>query len=102
MRHSELAKNSGYKLICMHERCPLHTTRTRKLLLNSREISKISTFIQQKGYTLIPLSLYWKRGNVKIQIGLAKGRKKQDKRALIKERDWKLDKERLSKQKYNR
>ena len=77
-------------------------TRTRKLLLNSREISKISTFIQQKGYTLIPLSLYWKRGNIKIQIGLAKGRKKQDKRALIKERDWKLDKERLSKQKYNR
>ena len=77
-------------------------TRTRKLLLHSREISKISTFIQQKGYTLIPLSLYWKRGNVKIQIGLAKGRKKQDKRALIKERDWKLDKERLSKQKYNR
>ena len=77
-------------------------TRTRKLLLNRKEITKIINFIQQKGYTLIPLSLYWKRGNVKIQIGLAKGRKKQDKRALIKERDWKLDKERLSKQKYNR
>jgi len=77
-------------------------TRTRKLLLNKKEITKIINFIQQKGYTLIPLSLYWKRGNVKVQIGLAKGRKKQDKRALIKERDWKLDKERLSKQKYNR
>ena len=77
-------------------------TRTRKLLLNRKEITKIINFIQQKGYTLIPLSLYWKRGNVKVQIGLAKGRKKQDKRALIKERDWKLDKERLSKQKYNR
>ena len=67
-----------------------------------KEITKIINFIQQKGYTLIPLSLYWNRGNVKVQIGLAKGRKKQDKRALIKERDWKLDKERLSKQKYNR
>jgi len=77
-------------------------TRTRKLLLNRKEITKIINFIQQKGYTLIPLSLYWKRGNVKVQIGLAKGRKKQDKRALIKEREWKLDKERLSKQKYNR
>lgn len=77
-------------------------TRTRKLLLNRKEITKIINFIQQKGYTLIPLSLYWKRGNVKVQIGLAKGRKKQDKRALIKERDWKIDKERLSKQKYNR
>ena len=77
-------------------------TRTRKLLLNRKEITKIINFIQQKGYTLIPLSLYWKSGNVKIQIGLAKGRKKQDKRALIKERDWKLDKERLTKQKYNR
>ena len=77
-------------------------TRTRKLLLNKKEITKIINFIQQKGYTLIPLSLYWNRGNVKVQIGLAKGRKKQDKRALIKERDWKLDKERLSKQKYNR
>jgi SsrA-binding protein len=76
-------------------------TRTRKLLLNRKEITKIINFIQQKGYTLIPLSLYWKRGNVKVQIGLAKGRKKQDKRALIKERDWKLDKERLSKQRYN-
>ena len=65
-------------------------------------LTKIINFIQQKGYTLIPLSLYWKSGNVKIQIGLAKGRKKQDKRDLIKERDWKLDKERLSKQKYNR
>ena len=77
-------------------------TRTRKLLLNRKEITKIINFIQQKGYTLIPLSLYWKKGNVKIQIGLAKGRKKQDKRALIKERDWKRDKERLTKQKYNR
>ena len=77
-------------------------TRTRKLLLNKKEITKIINYIQQKGYTLIPLSLYWNRGNVKVQIGLAKGRKKQDKRALIKERDWKLDKERLSKQKYNR
>lgn len=76
-------------------------TRTRKLLLKSREISKINGFIAQKGYTLIPLSLYWKNGRVKVSIGLAKGRKKHDKRALLKERAWKLDQKRLIKKNYN-
>ena len=52
-------------------------TRTRKLLLNRKEITKIINFIQQKGYTLIPLSLYWKSGNVKIQIGSAYPLKKR-------------------------
>jgi SsrA-binding protein len=76
-------------------------TRTRKLLLKSREISKINGFITQKGYTLTPLSLYWKNGRVKVSIGLAKGRKKHDKRALLKERAWKLDQKRLIKKNYN-
>ena len=77
-------------------------TRTRKLLLKAKEISKISGLVTQKGYTLIPLSLYWKEGKVKIMIGLAKGRKKHDKRALLKERDWKMTQKRLVKKHYNK
>ena len=77
-------------------------TRTRKLLLKAKEISKISGLVAQKGYTLIPLSFYWKNGNVKVMIGLAKGRKKQDKRALLKERDWKMTQKRLIKKNYNK
>ena len=77
-------------------------TRTRKLLLKTKEISKISGLVTQKGYTLIPLSFYWKNGNVKVMIGLAKGRKKQDKRALLKERDWKMTQKRLIKKNYNK
>ena len=77
-------------------------TRTRKLLLKAKEISKISGLVTQKGYTLIPLSLYWKEGKVKIMIGLAKGRKKHDKRALLKERDWKMTQKRLIKKNYNK
>ena len=77
-------------------------TRTRKLLLKGKEISKISGLVTQKGYTLIPLSFYWKEGKVKVMIGLAKGRKKQDKRALLKERDWKMTQQRLIKKNYNK
>ena len=77
-------------------------TRTRKLLLKAKEISKISGLVTQKGYTLIPLSFYWKNGNVKVMIGLAKGRKKQDKRALLKEKDWKMTQKRLIKKNYNK
>ena len=77
-------------------------TRTRKLLLKAKEISKISGLVAQKGYTLIPLSFYWKNGNVKVMIGLAKGRKKQDKRALLKEKDWKMTQKRLIQKNYNK
>ena len=77
-------------------------TRTRKLLLKAKEISKISGLVAQKGYTLIPLSFYWKNGNVKVMIGLDKGRKKQDKRALLKEKDWKMTQKRLIKKNYNK
>tara|TARA_B100001750_G_scaffold64772_1_gene51431 strand:- start:962 stop:1423 length:462 start_codon:yes stop_codon:yes gene_type:complete len=72
-------------------------TRTRKLLLNKKEIAKLNGYISQKGYTLIPISMYWKNGKVKVKLGLAKGRRKQDKRQLIKERDWKREQERLAK-----
>ena len=72
-------------------------TRTRKLLLKKKEIAKLNGYISQKCYTLIPISLYWKNGKVKLKLGLAKGRKKHDKRHLIKERDWKREQERLAK-----
>lgn len=62
-------------------------TRTRKLLLHSGEISKLIGAVDRKGYTLIPLSLYWKRGRAKLEIGLAKGKAKADKRATIKDRE---------------
>lgn len=72
-------------------------TRTRKLLLHRREIDKLMGSVERKGYTLIPLSLYWKGKNVKLQIGLAKGKKDHDKRATEKDRDWKRQKQRIVK-----
>lgn len=71
--------------------------RTRKLLLKSRELSKLIGSVERKGYTLIPLSLYWKDNLVKLEVGLAKGKKLHDKREADKERDWKREKERLMK-----
>lgn len=62
-------------------------TRTRKLLLHSEEISKLIGAVERKGYTLVPVQMYWKHGRAKLQIGLAKGKKQHDKRATIKERE---------------
>jgi SsrA-binding protein len=53
--------------------------------------------VEQDGYTLVPLELYWKAGRAKLQIGLAKGKKQHDKRAVEKDRDWQRDKHRLMK-----
>jgi SsrA-binding protein len=62
-------------------------TRTRKLLLHEHEIKKLIGAVERKGYTLVPLSLYWKRGRAKLGIGMAKGKQKHDKRAAIKKRE---------------
>lgn len=70
-------------------------TRTRKLLLNRSELDRLIGAVERKGYTLVPLALYWKKGRAKLEIGLAKGKKAHDKRATEKERDWKRQKERL-------
>lgn len=70
-------------------------TRTRKLLLHREQIAKLVGAVDRKGYTLMPLNLYWKRGRAKLEIGLAKGKKDYDKRAVEKERDWARDKARL-------
>ena len=71
--------------------------RTRKLLLHRSEIAKLIGAVERKGFTIVPFSIYWKNGVAKIEIGIAKGKQKQDKRASIKERDWKRDKQRILK-----
>ncbi len=71
--------------------------RTRKLLLHKNELAKLVGAVERKGFTIVPLSLYWKKGIAKLEIGIAKGKQKQDKRASIKERDWQRDKRRLLK-----
>jgi SsrA-binding protein len=70
-------------------------TRTRKLLLHKEEIGQLIGSVERKGYALIPLTLYWKRNRVKLDIGLARGKKEYDKRATEKDRDWERDKQRL-------
>lgn len=71
--------------------------RTRKLLLKADEIKKLVGKIEQRGYTLVPLNLHYKGGFVKLEIGLAKGKKQHDKRDVEKEKDWKREQEQLMK-----
>ena len=70
-------------------------TRTRKLLLNAAEISRLIGAVERAGYTLVPLDMHYVRGRVKLEIGLAKGKKQHDKREAEKERDWKREQQRL-------
>jgi SsrA-binding protein len=72
-------------------------TRTRKLLLSRRELDHLVGAVERRGYTLVPLELYWKNGRAKLAIGLAKGKKQHDKRATEKDRDWQRDKGRIMK-----
>ena len=72
-------------------------TRSRKLLLSRRELSRLVGLVERQGYTLIPLSLYWKRDKIKAQIALAKGKKSHDKRETTKNREWQRDHSRLMK-----
>ncbi len=71
--------------------------RIRKLLLHRYELNKLIGFVERKGYTLIPLSMYWKNGRAKLEIGLGKGKKLHDKRASAKDRDWQREKARVMK-----
>ncbi len=71
-----------------------NTRRNRKLLLNKDEISKIDKALKQKGLTLVPLKIYFKRGRAKVEIGLARGKKMYDKRATIAEKDVKREMDR--------
>ena len=72
-------------------------TRTRKLLLHRREIDRITGLVDRKGFTVVPTSMYWSRGKVKVEIGIAKGKKAHDKRADQKDRDWERQKARIMK-----
>ena len=69
-------------------------TRSRKLLLKQRELSRIFAGVQQKGYTCVCTKMYWKGHLVKCQIALAKGKHEYDKRQVSKEREWNIDKRR--------
>ena len=73
-------------------------TRTRKLLLHRAELRRLIGAVERKGYALVALSLYWKDGRAKLEIGLGKGKKAHDKRATEKDRDWQRDKQRLLRQ----
>ena len=71
--------------------------RNRKLLMHRKEIDKLIGKVDRKGYTIVPISLFWKRGRAKIDIGLAKGKKDHDKRFDDKARDWKIEQGRIMK-----
>ncbi|MEY3970308.1 MAG: hypothetical protein RLZZ80_6 [Pseudomonadota bacterium] len=73
-------------------------TRSRKLLLHTEEISKLIGKVERAGYALVPLNLHYNRGRIKLEIGLAKGKKQHDKRATEKEREWQREKQRLLRQ----
>jgi SsrA-binding protein len=70
-------------------------TRTRKLLLNAAEIKRLVGAITQRGYALIPLDLHYQKGRIKLQVGLARGKQKHDKRADEREREWQREKQQL-------
>lgn len=70
-------------------------TRTRKLLLHNEQIAKLIGQVERAGYTLVPLDMHYTRGRVKVEIGLAKGKKQYDKRETEKERDWEREKARI-------
>jgi SsrA-binding protein len=73
--------------------------RTRKLLLHSEEINKLIGKVERAGFTLVPLDLHYVRGRIKLEIGLAKGKKQHDKRESEKDRDWQREKQRLMRNK---
>ncbi len=71
--------------------------RMRKLLLHRREIDHLKGAVERKGMTAIALALYWKKGNAKVEIALARGKRQHDKRAAEKDRDWQREKARIMK-----
>ncbi|MHB0888643.1 SsrA-binding protein SmpB [Acidithiobacillus sp.] len=72
-------------------------TRTRKLLMHKEEINRLIGSVERKGFTIVPLAMYWKHGRAKVEIALVKGKQEHDKRATLKEREWQRDKARILK-----
>ena len=98
-----IIKNGEIFLIGMHI-SPLATAsthnhhdpvRTRKLLLHANEIGKLIGKVERAGYALVPLDLHYTNGRIKLNVGLAKGKKQYDKREAERERDWEREKGRL-------
>ena len=98
-----IVKDGGIQLIGAHI-TPLSTasthvhadpTRTRALLLHKSEINRLVGQVERAGYTLVPLNLHYSRGRVKLDIGLAKGKKQHDKRETERLRDWNREKQRI-------
>ena len=98
-------KKDGFYLVgCQITALPTASThvkpdpvRPRKLLLKQSEINKLIGKTERAGYTIVPLNLHYTRGRIKVEIGLAKGKKQHDKRQSLKEADWKREKQRLMK-----
>lgn len=72
-------------------------TRTRKLLMHAQQIDKLVGKVERAGYTLVPLDLHYTRGRIKLEVGLAKGKRQYDKRATEREREWQRERERVLK-----
>ena len=70
-------------------------TRTRKLLLHREEIDRLVGRVERAGYTLAPLDLHYRNGRIKLEVGLAKGKKRHDKRDAIREREWTREQQRI-------
>ena len=70
-------------------------TRTRKLLMRGDEIRRLIGKVEQRGYSLVPLNLHYSKGRIKLDVALARGKLKHDKRADVRERDWNREKQRL-------
>ena len=70
-------------------------TRTRKLLLHAEEINRLIGSVERTGYTMIPIDLHYAKGRIKLEIGLAKGKKQHDKRAAEKDREWQREQQRV-------
>ena len=73
--------------------------RTRKLLLHAEEINNLIGDVERAGYTLVPINMHYSRGKIKLEIGLAKGKKQHDKRATLKKREWQREQQRLLRRK---
>jgi SsrA-binding protein len=71
--------------------------RTRKLLLHRREIDRLTGAVERKGYSVVPTAMYWSAGKVKVEIGMARGKRQHDKRKTQKDRDWERQKARIMK-----
>jgi SsrA-binding protein len=106
LSESHIIIKNGEAFLLNSNFSPLSTTsthikaipdRTRKLLLHKKELARFIGAVAQKGYTIVPLNLHWKKNKVKITIALAKGKKQFDKRETIKQRDWERQKLRLAK-----